>query len=113
MYARKVSLCLKPESVSQFLEKVEHQVIPLRRKQKGYLDHFMLVSDSGKLFYLYSFWETNIRLHNPAGVRQTSHRSDRRGAACSRLRRLGRALVEWLVAAPRMNAVACNKHCNK
>jgi hypothetical protein len=59
MYARKVSLYLKSEFVSQFLKKVEYEVIPLLRKQKGYLDHLMLVSDSGKMFYLYSFWENS------------------------------------------------------
>jgi hypothetical protein len=34
MYARKVSLCLESESVGKFLQKVEHEVIPLFRKQK-------------------------------------------------------------------------------
>jgi hypothetical protein len=34
MYAREASLCLKAEPVSQFLQKVEHEVIPLFRKQR-------------------------------------------------------------------------------
>jgi len=55
MYARKVSLCLKLESVSQFLQKLEHEVIPLFRKQKGFLDQLILLSDSGKIVYVYSF----------------------------------------------------------
>jgi len=38
MYARKASLCLKTESASKFLEKIEHEVAPLLRKQKGFLD---------------------------------------------------------------------------
>jgi heme-degrading monooxygenase HmoA len=57
MYARKVSLCLKSESTSQFIRKVEHEVVPLFRKQKGFFDHLILLSDKGKVFYLYTFWE--------------------------------------------------------
>jgi hypothetical protein len=57
MYARKVSLCLKSEFVSQFLKKVEYEVVPLFRKQRGFLDHLIIISDSGNLIYVYSFWE--------------------------------------------------------
>jgi hypothetical protein len=55
MYARKVSLCLKSESVSQFLQKVEHEVIPLFRRQKGFVDQLIL-SGNGQLFFVYTFW---------------------------------------------------------
>ena len=57
MYARKVSLRLKSESTSQFLQTVEHKVIPLLRKQRGFLDQLILPSDGGQIFYVYSFWE--------------------------------------------------------
>jgi hypothetical protein len=57
MYARKTSLCLKSESFSQFLKKFEREVILLLRKQVGFLDHLILLSDSGKLVYVYTFWE--------------------------------------------------------
>ncbi len=56
MYARKVSLCLKSESVSQFLQKVEHEVIPLFRRQKGFLDQLILLSGNGQMFFVYTFW---------------------------------------------------------
>jgi len=59
MYARKVALCLKAESVSQFLRKVEHEVIPLFRKQQGFLDQLILLSDVEKMFYVYTFWENS------------------------------------------------------
>ena len=80
MYARKVSLCLKSESVSQFLKKVEHEVIPLFRKQKGFLDQLILMSDNGKMFYVYTFWENGedaekYRPHDPSSVEPTSHAS--------------------------------------
>jgi hypothetical protein len=48
MYARKDSLCLKSESASQLLHKVEHEVIPLFRKQKGFLDN-LIISENGKI----------------------------------------------------------------
>ena len=57
MYARKVSLCLKLESVSQILQKLEDEVIPLFRKQKGFLDQLILLSDSGKIVYVLQLLE--------------------------------------------------------
>ncbi|MGB7846728.1 MAG: antibiotic biosynthesis monooxygenase [Candidatus Acidiferrum sp.] len=57
MYARKASLCLKAEFVSKFLQKVEHEVVPLFRKQRGFLDHLIIVPDRGNVVYVYSFWE--------------------------------------------------------
>ena len=59
MYARKVSLCLKSEAASQFLRKVEHELIPLFRKQRGFLDQLIILSDSGNIVYVYSFWENS------------------------------------------------------
>ena len=57
MYARKTSLCLKSESFSQFLQTFERQVILALRKQKGFLDHLIVLSDNGKIVYAYTFWE--------------------------------------------------------
>jgi hypothetical protein len=59
MYARKVSLCLKSESVSHFIQKVEYEIVPLFRKQNGFLDHLILLSDERKVFYIYTFWEND------------------------------------------------------
>jgi len=58
MYARKVSLCSKLESV-QFLQKIEHQMVPLLRKQEGFLDQLILLSGSGETIYVYSFWDNS------------------------------------------------------
>jgi len=57
MYARKVSLWFKSDFVNQFLKKLEYEVVPLLRKQKGFLDHVMVVSESENLIYVYTFWE--------------------------------------------------------
>ena len=58
MYARKVSLCLKSEALSQFMRKIEYEMVPLLRRQKGFLDQLILLSNNGKMFYVYTFWET-------------------------------------------------------
>jgi tRNA G37 N-methylase Trm5 len=57
MYARKGSLRLKTESASKFLEEIEHEVVPLLRKQKGFLDQLTTLSGSGVIIYIYTFWK--------------------------------------------------------
>ena len=59
MLARKVSLRLKPDAGGSLIQKMEDEVIPLLRKQKGFLDELTLISQSGKEIYVYSFWETS------------------------------------------------------
>jgi hypothetical protein len=59
MYARKVSLCLRSESAGQFLRQAEDELIPLLRKQRGFLDQLIILSDSGDIVYLYTFWENS------------------------------------------------------
>jgi hypothetical protein len=59
MFARKISLRLKSDSAGQFVQKMENEVIPLLRKQKGFLDELTLISQSGKEIYAYSFWESS------------------------------------------------------
>ena len=58
MFARKVSVRVKPDSSSQFLQKMENEIIPILRKQKGFLNELTLISRSGKEFYAYTFWES-------------------------------------------------------
>jgi hypothetical protein len=48
---------LKSEFVSQFVKKIEYEVIPLLRKQRGFLDQLIIVSENGNLVYVYTFWE--------------------------------------------------------
>jgi heme-degrading monooxygenase HmoA len=59
MFARKVSLRLQADAAGQFIKKMENEIIPLLRKQKGFLDEFTLISQSGKEIYAYSFWESS------------------------------------------------------
>ena len=59
MFARKVSVRLKVDAAGQFIQKMEDEIIPLLRKQKGFLDELTLISQNGKEIYAYSFWETS------------------------------------------------------
>jgi hypothetical protein len=55
MFARKVSVRLKSDTACQFIQKMENEIIPLLRKQKGFLDELSLISQSGREIYAYSF----------------------------------------------------------
>jgi hypothetical protein len=59
MFVRKVSMRLKSEGAAQFTRKMEDEIIPLLRKQKGFLDEMTLIAQGGKEVYAYSFWETS------------------------------------------------------
>jgi len=59
MFARKVSVRLRPDAAGQFLQKMENEIIPLLRKQKGFLDELTLISQTGREIYAYSFWESS------------------------------------------------------
>jgi heme-degrading monooxygenase HmoA len=58
MFARKVSMHLKPNGAAEFKKKIEGEVIPLLRKQAGFLDEITLLYSSGKEVHAFSLWET-------------------------------------------------------
>ena len=47
MYARRVSMKLKPNSTLEFTQRLEKDVIPLLRKQSGFLDEITFVVPGG------------------------------------------------------------------
>jgi len=59
MFARKVSIRLKSDAAGPFIQKMENEIIPLLRKQNGFLDELTLISQGGKEIYAYSFWESS------------------------------------------------------
>lgn len=59
MFARKVSIRLKLDATAQFIQKMESEIIPALRKQKGFLDELTLISQRRKEIYAYSFWESS------------------------------------------------------
>jgi hypothetical protein len=56
MYARKVSMNLKPHCAHEFSQKLEKQVIPLLRKQTGFQDEITFVAPGEKTAFGISLW---------------------------------------------------------
>jgi hypothetical protein len=57
MFARKVAVCLKPDSLPEFTRLMESEIIPWLRRQDGFLDLITLaVPDSSEVATI-SFWE--------------------------------------------------------
>jgi heme-degrading monooxygenase HmoA len=57
MYARRVSLNLKPNSAAEFTQKLEKEVIPMLRKQKGFQDEITFVVPAGTEAFGVSLWD--------------------------------------------------------
>jgi len=57
MYARKVSVQLKPNSGAEFTLRMEKDVLPLLRKQKGFQDEITCVTTGHKEAFGLSLWE--------------------------------------------------------
>ena len=57
MYARRVSMQLKPNSVAEFTQKLERQVIPLLRKQTGFQDEITFIGPGTTRAFGISLWE--------------------------------------------------------
>ena len=58
MFARTVRMHLKPNSVAQFTETMEKDVIPLLRQQQGFKDEItFLPADGSNEAVAISFWE--------------------------------------------------------
>jgi len=58
MYARRVSVQLKPNTKADFTNKLQAEIIPLLRKQKGFLDEITFVNPAGKEAFAVSLWDT-------------------------------------------------------
>jgi hypothetical protein len=57
MFARRVYLHLKPNSVAELTQRLEKEIIPLLRKQKGFQDEITFVSQTGKEAFGISLWD--------------------------------------------------------
>ena len=57
MFARNVSLHLKPNGVAEFTRIIEKEIIPLLRKQKGFQDEISFVAPSGLEAIGISLWD--------------------------------------------------------
>ena len=57
MFARKVSMNLKPHSAAEFTQRIERDVLPLLRKQKGFHDEISFVGQGEMKAFGISLWE--------------------------------------------------------
>jgi len=57
MYARKVSIHLKPDSATEFARTIENDILPLLRKQNGFKDEITFVTADGKDALAISLWD--------------------------------------------------------
>ena len=58
MYARCVSLKLTPNGRAEFINKLETDVIPLLRKQKGFQDEITFIAPVGNEAFGVSLWDS-------------------------------------------------------
>ena len=57
MFARNIAFTLKPDSVPEFTQKFETEVLPLLQKQAGFREEFVLLSDDNIYVHAISLWE--------------------------------------------------------
>jgi len=57
MYAHRVSVHLKPNSTTEFTQRLEQQVIPMLRKQNGFQDEITFVGPTGTEAFGVSLWD--------------------------------------------------------
>ena len=57
MFARKVSMHLKPNSVAELTRRLEKEIIPLLRKQKGFQDEISFITSGGREAFGISLWD--------------------------------------------------------
>ena len=68
MFARTVRMELKPNTVAEFTQLLENDVIPTLRKQRGFKDEIAFVPTDGKEAIAISLWEEreNAETYNRA-----------------------------------------------
>jgi hypothetical protein len=57
MYARNVMIHLKPNSVSEFTQTFEKDILPLLRKQNGFKDEITFLAEDGRDAVAISLWD--------------------------------------------------------
>ena len=57
MFARRVYMHLKPNSVAEFTQRLEKDVLPLLKKQTGFRDEITCVVPGGKEAFAISLWD--------------------------------------------------------
>jgi hypothetical protein len=69
MFARRVSMQLKPNSIAEFTQRMEKDILPLLQKQNGFRDEITFVAPGGTEAFGISLW--NNRENAEAYNRET------------------------------------------
>jgi hypothetical protein len=74
MFARRVNMHLKSNSVAEFTQRLEKDILPLLRKQKGFQDEITFVGQGGKEAFGISLWDTaeNAESYNRGTYREVT-----------------------------------------
>jgi heme-degrading monooxygenase HmoA len=72
MFARQVTVKLRPDTLAEFIRVMDNEVLPWLRKQKGFLDTITLAVPGGKEIVSISFWdqEENAEVYNSTSYPQ-------------------------------------------
>jgi hypothetical protein len=57
MFARSISIRLKPNSVAEFTRLIENEALPVLRQQKGFQDELTFVAPGGAEAFGISLWD--------------------------------------------------------
>ena len=57
MFARSISIRLKPNSLAEFTQMIEKETLPQLRKQKGFQDEITFVATGGREAFAISLWD--------------------------------------------------------
>ncbi|MFZ3211081.1 MAG: antibiotic biosynthesis monooxygenase [Terriglobales bacterium] len=68
MFARIVSMRLKPSTQAEFTQKIEKEIVPTLRRQQGFKDEIVFVVPNGTEAVAISLWESreNAETYNRA-----------------------------------------------
>ncbi len=58
MFARKVSIQLKPNTLVEFIRTFEKEIVPLLRKQQGFKDEITFATPGSTEVLAFSLWDT-------------------------------------------------------
>jgi hypothetical protein len=67
MFARRISIQLKPNTLAEFTRTVEKDIVPLLRKQPGFQDEITFALPEGNKVLAISLWDTQKNAENYDG----------------------------------------------
>ena len=75
MFARHVTVKLKPGTLAEFTRVMDNEILPWLRKQKGFLDTITLAVPSGREVVSISFWdqEESAQVYDSTGYPEVLH----------------------------------------